>query len=1251
MHASRPAPALPLAHLLLRFIPAYFFLAWLALWLARQPGQLGSLWYAGALGTAWLLRQPGAPARQPALLAGAALAGLLARLTLGTAPLPAAAAALGDVLEMLLAAALLRRYAGRASVDRDPPALVWFMLLGCCVPPLLGASLATLVQAWSGHGQLRDAWALRFVGGVVGAIALLPLAMLALRADTTTLLERIGRGRATGLAVVALGACVFSLSYMPFPFMGVLIPLAVVALSLSLECTLWLAFLIAVCTGAMMSLGYFYPPPIYGRWQKAMIYLPLLAVLVTPLMLAISMHHSRRKDALRVSVEQELERNHARLQTIIDNMPALVAYWDRDLSNGFGNRTFLDWINVQPDQLRHHHLREVIGEERYASAQPHIDAVLAGHSQMFERTMSDASGQPRHTMVSYVPDLSDGAVVGFYAFVHDITTLKLAQRQQHEARSQLQAVIDAASEFAIVSTDTSGMIELFSTGAQRMLGYRADEMVGRRTPECLHLPEEIALRAAQLSVQLERPIAGVEALIAVARLGQVDEQEWRLRRKDGGLVPVRLVTTAVHDADGRLSGFLGIAHDITRQQELESSLVTAKDAAEAASLAKSEFVANMSHEIRTPLNAVLGMAYLLDTPALAPEQRNYVAMIRSSGRSLLSILNDILDFEKVEAGRMELSEQPFRLDDVLGTLANIMTVNAGDKPLDLALGVEPDVPRALVGDGQRLQQVLVNLAGNAIKFTDSGEVALLVEHLPARPPGAAAPADGSVLLRFTVRDTGIGIPQEQQQRLFGAFFQGDSSISRRYGGTGLGLAISRRLVELMGGQILLRSQPGKGSTFSVTLPFRQAGGAAPGSVQDRPQQLLLVGPPRTSLAYLGKTLAAAPVRVQHAEDSEATLAALRAHSAAGRACDAVLIDWPPAAADSTIVSQIRALTAAAAPAPHIILLADGAIHTRLLTQSGSHDADAVLVKPVTRRALHETLQRLRGAAQASEPNAVLPGTGAAPALAGVRLLLVEDNPLNQIVACGMLRHAGATVILAGDGVQALERLREGPREYDLVLMDVQMPRMDGYSAARAIRHELQLNLPILAMTAGVTQAEQRLCRAAGMNDVIAKPVEVDEMLATIVRTLVMHSAASVEGGASAAAAALAAAAATAASAPNGDSAALDQLARLAAADPAYRVKLHALVSQCIEEAPEKMRQLRLAWEAGHRQACAEQLHTLRGAVGMFGARQFAELSLALEQAIAGKDHASVGGQLDAADTALQLALQGARQWLARQPQD
>ena len=367
---------------------------------------------------------------------------------------------------------------------------------------------------------------------------------------------------------------------------------------------------------------------------------------------------------------------------------------------------------------------------------------------------------------------------------------------------------------------------------------------------------------------------------------------------------------------------------------------------EQAAAAKDAFVANMSHELRTPMNAVLGMAHLLGTTQLSKEQARYLATIRASGQSLLGILNDILDFSKMQAGKVELHPVRFKLADVLQAVVGILSVGADEKELELSMVVEPEVPRTLVGDALRLQQVLVNLAGNAVKFTERGKVSVLVQRITGSP----------LTLRFCVRDTGIGMNAEQLARLFSPFTQGDLSITRRFGGTGLGLTISKNLIELMGGTIEVESAPGKGTEFRFTLGFTAAG------------------------------------------DEET------------------------------------------------------------------------------------------------------PGTRAAPAspsLEGVRILLVEDNPVNQTVARGILEQAGALVAVADNGQLALQRLRTS--DYDLVLMDVQMPVMDGFTATQQIRNELGLTLPVIAMTAGVMESEREQCAHAGMDDFIAKPIDVEQMLATLAR--------------------------------------------------------------------------------------------------------------------------------------------------------
>ena len=510
-------------------------------------------------------------------------------------------------------------------------------------------------------------------------------------------------------------------------------------------------------------------------------------------------------------------------------------------------------------------------------------------------------------------------------------------------------------------------------------------------------------------------------------------------------------------------------------EERTVQLQSAMEQAQSANSAKDAFVANMSHELRTPMNAVLGMAHLLGTTSLSAEQSRYLEMIRASGQSLLGVLNDILDFSKMQAGKVEPHPVRFKLDDVLHSLAAIMSVSAGDKDLELCIGVEPDVPRTLVGDALRLQQVLINLAGNAIKFTERGEVSVLVERV-ARAP---------LMLRFCVRDSGIGMSEEQLSRLFSPFTQGDLSTTRRFGGTGLGLTISKGLIELLGGTIHVKSAAGEGSEFQFTLPLKADDDAEPARAP-LARHVLLVDDNRTSRSYIGKIIQAWNWTSDSVASGEEALKLLHA----GRSYDLALIDGHMAGGDGLEI--MRAL----APVP-VICMVNAYARGKLMQQMASASAAAFLTKPVTSSSLFDAMQTALAQSQSGVDGA--PAVPQPAALHGAHILLVEDNPINQAVAKGILEQAEATVTVADNGRAAIDLLRAGG--YDMVLMDVQMPVLDGFNATRMIREELGLTLPVIAMTAGVMESEREQCIAAGMDDFIAKPIDVEHMFSTMLRHL------------------------------------------------------------------------------------------------------------------------------------------------------
>jgi signal transduction histidine kinase/DNA-binding response OmpR family regulator/HAMP domain-containing protein len=701
------------------------------------------------------------------------------------------------------------------------------------------------------------------------------------------------------------------------------------------------------------------------------------------------------------------------------------------------------------------------------------------------------------------------------------------EQREHDLRrlTSFQSTILENAAYGIVSITPSGLVSSFNPAAERLLGYTAAEVIDVQTPMLWHEPQEVTLRARQLSEELHEVITpGFQVFVARARLNLPEEREWTYIRKDKVRVPVLLSVTALRDESGQITGFVGLLNDLTERKRAEEAirqlnqdleqrvvertaeLVLARNAAQAANQAKSEFLANMSHEIRTPMNAILGMSQLALKSGLDAQQFNYVQKVHRAAESLLGIINDILDFSKIEAGHLDMESVPFDLGDVLDDLAIQVGMKAEDKGIELVFALPPELPTALQGDPMRLGQVLLNLGNNAVKFTEHGEIVVGVKEVERDVT--------TVLLRFEVRDTGIGITPEQQQRLFQPFSQADTSTSRRYGGTGLGLAISSRLVRMMGGQIGLDSAPGRGSRFYFTARF---GLRAPMLLPNAPTQaerlrgmrVLIADDNEVSRELLAEVAASFGLRTMAVADGNAALQAVFHADAQNTPFDLLLLDWKMPKRDG--IDCMAELTRANLrhPPPTVLMLtAFGRDEVERRLAAAQLNAAATLTKPVTPstlldtclRALHLPGQQARRAERRHETY-----NNPVDTLAGAHILLVEDNPINQELACDMLSSAGVVLRIAENGQEALDWIER--ERFDLVLMDCQMPVMDGYAATRALRQQPQWrDLPVVAMTANAMVGDREKVLAAGMNDHIAKPINIDELFATLARWI-RHAAA------------------------------------------------------------------------------------------------------------------------------------------------
>jgi len=647
--------------------------------------------------------------------------------------------------------------------------------------------------------------------------------------------------------------------------------------------------------------------------------------------------------------------------------------------------------------------------------------------------------------------------------------------QVNEAR--LAVTLNSIGD-AVLTTDARGCIEILNPLAEKLTGWSQGEALGLPVEEVFHIINQTSRQPARIPVKetLERGVlhglANHTVLIA----------------RGGGECPIADSCAPIRAPGGDVIGAVLVFRDVTEEHAVQKDLERAKRAAEKASIAKSDFLSSMSHEIRTPMNAIIGMSYLILKTELTPRQRDYLRKIKGSGQHLLGIINDILDFSKIEADKLILETTEFELEKVLENVADLIADKATAKGLELIFDIDRNVPRVLVGDPLRLGQILVNYGNNAVKFTEAGEIEIVIRLMEQ--------TEAEALVYFAVRDTGIGLSAEEIGQLFQGFAQADASITRKFGGTGLGLAIAKKLAGMMGGDVGVTSEPGKGSNFWFTAHFAKTV-AYPRklalSSDLHGKRVLVVDDIRAARKVLGKMLTNMGFKVDQADSGQAALDALAEAERQGAPFEVVLLDWQMPGMNG--IETARRMRRSRPDSMPQLLMVTAYGREEVIASAEAIGIKQVLIKPVSASLLFDCIvDLLDGTAVGPGPafDESTDAFGQLAALGEVRVLLVEDNDLNQEVATALLREAGLRVDLAGNGQIAVAMAKANA--YDLVLMDVQMPVMDGLTATRLIRAEAAFrDLPILAMTANAMAEDRERCLAAGMNDHVAKPIEPEDL--------------------------------------------------------------------------------------------------------------------------------------------------------------
>ncbi|MCR9296286.1 MAG: response regulator [bacterium] len=866
----------------------------------------------------------------------------------------------------------------------------------------------------------------------------------------------------------------------------------------------------------------------------------------------------------RLKAEKSLEHERFLLHTLLDYLPDAIYFKDRQGKFTRVSRSLAKHLGTTTEEVVGKTDRDFFDASYAAEAQADEEALMRTGKPLIGKEEQPGWSGSEVTWVSTtkvpLPD-NAGNIIGTFGVSHDISAQKAVE-------TNFRSVIDAAPN-PLVVVNREGKIELVNSATSSVFGYAQSELIGQSieilVPERLRESHQELRKTYQRQPEA-RPMGGDRQLAG--------------RRKDGSEFPLEIGLNPVRLNDR--TAVLASVIDITARKQTQDALVAAKQAAESANQAKSDFLANMSHEIRTPMNAIIGMTEMVLSDDLNSDHRGYLTTVLESAESLLAIINEILDFSKIEAGHLHLENVEFDLRDEISDALRTLSSRAFRKGLELACNVAPDVPNRCWGDPIRIRQIIINLVGNAIKFTESGEIVVDVSQ--------QGDSGTERVFQVSVRDTGVGIPEDRLGTIFSAFAQADGSTTRRFGGTGLGLTISSRLVEAMHGKIWVESQVGQGSTFSFTIQLRVSENAAPAALDLQSLEncsVLVVDDNATNRKILQAMLQSWKMKVYVVDGGQSALAELERLAQSGNPPLLVLTDVQMPGMDGfMLAAKIRAHPRL--QETRIVLLSSG------VRASDTADRErlgirAQLMKPIKRSELLDVILLSLGGMRSVQATSQA-GEAKLPELDSLKILLVEDGKANQMLALGLLERWGHQVKLAENGREAVESWQS--EEFDLILMDLQMPEMDGFEATRQIRsleHGSGRHIPIVAMTAHAMKGDEERCLQAGMDGYVPKPIrqkDLHEALSKFLSTGVKMATQETRS-------------------PSDEIGCVDWglVLETVGGDEGF---LKSIIQACLEETPQLVQQLARSLDEGDAKESRRLAHTIKAAGRTFGVTRLTE---------------------------------------------